>query len=89
MHRVGGALRRDRPLAHPDKPGVQRKHDTYDAIQLARLHRAGELTVIRIPTEAEERVRDLVRCCETFQRELVGFLWSVMQDLDHPVAQTT
>ena len=22
-------------------------------------------------------------------RELVGFLWSVMQDLDHPVAQAT
>ena len=53
------------------KPGVQRKHDTYDAIQLARLHRAGEPTVIRIPTEAEERVRDLVRCRETFQREIL------------------
>ena len=38
---------------------------------MARLHRAGELTVIRIPTEAEERVRDLVRCRETFQRELL------------------
>ena len=56
---------------------------------LHRVHGVGELTVIRIPTEAEERVRDLVRCCETFQRELVGFLWSVMQDLDRPVAQTT
>ena len=54
-------------IARPTKPGVQRKHDTYDAIQLARLHHAGELTVIRIPTE----VRDLVRCRETFQRELL------------------
>ena len=35
------------------------------------LHRAGELTVICIPTEAEERVRDLVRCRETFQREIL------------------
>jgi hypothetical protein len=26
---------------------------------------------IRVPTEAEERVRDLVRCRETFQRELL------------------
>ena len=59
------------PSLIPTKPGVQRKHDTYDAIQLARLHRAGELTVIRIPTEAEERVRDLVRCRETFQREIL------------------
>ena len=30
-----------------------------------------ERTVIRIPTEAEERVRDLVRCRETFQREIL------------------
>lgn len=59
------------PSLIPTKPGVPRKHDTYDAIQLARLHRAGELTVIRIPTEAEERVRDLVRCRETFQREIL------------------
>lgn len=29
------------PSSIPTKPGVQRKHDTYDAIQLARLHRAG------------------------------------------------
>lgn len=36
---------------------------------LARLYRAGELVAIRIPTEQEEPVRDLVRCRETFQRE--------------------
>jgi hypothetical protein len=44
------------PSLIPTKPGVQRKHDKYDAGQLARLYRAGELTVIRIPSEAEERV---------------------------------
>ncbi|MGH7469643.1 MAG: transposase [Longimicrobiales bacterium] len=49
--------------------GTQRKHDKHDAVQLARLYRAGELTPVRIPSEAEERVRDLVRCRETFQRE--------------------
>jgi transposase len=59
------------PSLIPTKPGVQRKHDKYDAGQLARLYRAGELTVIRIPSEAEERVRDLVRCRETMQREVV------------------
>jgi transposase len=59
------------PSLIPVKPGVQRKHDKYDAGQLARLYRAGELTTIRIPTEAEERVRDLVRCRETMQREVV------------------
>lgn len=59
------------PSLIPIKPGQQRKHDKYDAAQLARLYRAGELTVVRIPTEAEERVRDVVRCRETFQREIL------------------
>lgn len=59
------------PSLIPTKPGVQRKHDKYDAGQLARLYRAGELTSIRIPSEAEERVRDVVRCRETLQREAV------------------
>jgi transposase len=35
------------------------------------LYRAGELTTIRIPSEAEERVRDVVRCRETLQREVM------------------
>ena len=48
---------------------MQRKHDKHDAAQLARLHRAGELTAVRIPSEAEERVRDVVRWRETFQHE--------------------
>lgn len=55
----------------PTRPAERRKHDKHDAIQLARLYRAGELTVIRIPSESEERVRDLVRCRETLHRELV------------------
>lgn len=60
------------PSLIPTKPGHQRKHDKYDAAQLARLYRAGELTTIRIPSEAEERVRDLVRCRETLQREVLA-----------------
>jgi len=59
------------PSLIPTKPGQQRKHDKYDAVQLARLYRAGELTCVRIPSEAEERVRDLVRCRETLQREVL------------------
>ncbi|MGH7616027.1 MAG: transposase [Gemmatimonadaceae bacterium] len=38
---------------------------------MARHYRAGELTAVRIPSEAEERVRDVVRCRETFQREIL------------------
>jgi len=59
------------PSLIPIKPGVQRKHDKHDAVQLARLHRAGELTAVRIPSALEERVRDVVRCRETFQREIL------------------
>lgn len=59
------------PSLIPRRPGHQRKHDRYDAKQLAHLYRSGELTPVRIPTETEERVRDLVRCRGTFQRELL------------------
>ena len=43
------------------RSGVQRKHDTRDAADLARLYRAGELVAVRIPSEADARVRDVVR----------------------------
>jgi len=59
------------PSLTPIRPGDQRKHDRRDAIQLARLYRAGELVTIRIPTPAEERVRDVVRCRQCFQREIL------------------
>ena len=45
------------PSLTPIRPGEQRKHDRHDAIQLARLYRAGELVPIRIPSPNEERVR--------------------------------
>ncbi|MFQ5946784.1 MAG: IS110 family transposase [Anaerolineae bacterium] len=59
------------PSLIPTRPGERRKHDKRDAIQLGRLYRAGELVLIHIPSEAEEQVRDLVRCRETFQREIL------------------
>lgn len=36
------------PSLIPQRPGHQRKHDRYDAKQLAHLYRSGELTTIRI-----------------------------------------
>ena len=59
------------PSLIPVRPGERRKHDRRDAIQLARLYRAGELVTIRIPSAEEERVRDLVRCRQCFQREIL------------------
>jgi transposase len=61
------------PSRIPKRPGVQRKHDKYDAAELARLFRAGELTAVRIPTEAEERVRVEVREVGRNEYELVRF----------------
>jgi transposase len=59
------------PSLIPKRAGVQRKHDKRDAADLARLYRAGELVAVRIPSETDERVRDVVRCRETFQREIL------------------
>lgn len=59
------------PSLIPTRPGHRRKHDRFDAVELARQHRAGMLVPVRVPSEAEERVRDLVRCRETFQREIL------------------
>jgi transposase len=49
------------PSLIPRRAGERVKTDRRDAGRLARLHRAGELTAIRVPTEAEEAIRDLVR----------------------------
>jgi len=49
------------PSLIPRRAGDRVKTDKRDASRLARLLRAGELTPIRVPTQAEEAVRDLVR----------------------------
>src|SRR3954466_10196853 len=49
------------PSLIPRKPGDRVKTNRRDALSLARLLRAGELTPIRVPDTAHEAVRDLVR----------------------------
>jgi len=49
------------PSLIPRRAGDRVKTDRRDASRLARLHRAGELTPVRVPSAAEEAVRDLVR----------------------------
>lgn len=49
------------PSLVPTRAGDRVKTDRRDARRLVRLLRAGELTAIRVPTEAEEAVRDLCR----------------------------
>lgn len=52
------------PSLTPRRPGDRVKTDRRDAEKLARLYRAGELTVIRVPSREEEAARDLVRARE-------------------------
>jgi transposase len=49
------------PTLTPRRPGERIKTDRRDAVKLARLFRAGELTAVRVPTPDEEAVRDLLR----------------------------
>jgi transposase len=58
------------PSLIPRRPGERIKTDRRDAANLARLHRAGELTPVWVPDRAHEAVRDLVRARQAAVRAL-------------------
>lgn len=49
------------PSKIPRKSGDRIKNDRRDALNLARLHRSGELTPVYVPTSEDEAMRDLTR----------------------------
>jgi transposase len=49
------------PSLIPKRPGDRVKTDRRDAVSLARLHRAGELTAVWVPDPGHEAMRDLMR----------------------------
>lgn len=53
------------PSLIPVRAGVRVKTDRLDAMRLARLFRAGELTAILVPDQTHEAIRDLVRARES------------------------
>ena len=55
----------------PRRPGQRIKNDKRDARKLVRQFQAGELTAIHVPDEAEEAVRDLLRCREAVRRDVL------------------
>lgn len=59
------------PSLTPRKPGDRVKTNRRDARKLAHLLRAGELTLITVPTAEQEAVRDLVRGRQTAQKDLL------------------
>ena len=56
------------PSMTPKKSGDRVKTDRRDAISLARLHRAGELTAVYVPRADDEAMRDLSRAREDAKR---------------------
>lgn len=52
------------PSLIPKKAGDRVKTDRRDSMMLARLHRAGELTAVWVPDDAQEALRDLTRARE-------------------------
>ena len=64
-------LRVAAPGLIPRGPTDRIKTDQRDAERLARLLAAGELSFVCVPTPAEERFRDLVRCREDIRGDLM------------------
>src|SRR4051812_34979516 len=58
------------PSLIPKRPGERVKTNRRDALTLARLHRAGELTAIWVPDPGHEAVRELVRAREAAMADL-------------------
>ncbi len=59
------------PGSIPRAPGDKVKTDRRDAKRLVRLFAAGELSFAFVPSEADERFRDLVRCIEDARKDLM------------------
>jgi transposase len=52
------------PSLSPHPPGDRVNTDRRDAMQLARLARSGDLTVVDVPKVADEAIQDLSRARE-------------------------
>jgi transposase len=70
------------PALTPRRPGQRIKTDKRDARKLARLFRAGELTAIHVSGEAEEGVRDFLRCRDDVRRDVQRWRHRVVKFLD-------
>jgi transposase len=58
------------PSLIPRRPGDRVKTNRRDAVTLAKLHRAGELTAVWVPDPGHEAMRELVRAREATMAEL-------------------
>ncbi len=58
------------PSLTPSKPGDRVKTNRRDAVSMAKLLRAGELTAVWVPDERHEAMRELSRAREVAQKDL-------------------
>ncbi len=58
------------PSLIPKRPGERVKTNRRDALTLAKLHRAGELTPVWVPDPGHEAIRELVRAREAAMEDL-------------------
>jgi transposase len=65
LSRLGHGCMVVAPSLIPVKAGDRIKTDRRDAVMLAKLHRAGELTAVWVPDASHEAMRDLVRARAT------------------------
>jgi transposase len=69
------------PALTPRRSGQRVKTDHRDADKV-HLFRAGELTPIHVPDEAEEAGRDLVRCRDDVRRDVLRWRHRLLKLLD-------
>jgi transposase len=67
------------PSLTPRKPGERVKTNRRDAFKLARYNRSGELTLISVPDEGRESLRDLVRGRQAVQKDLVSIRHQILK----------
>lgn len=60
------------PSLIPSKPGDRMKTNRRDAVNLAKLLRAGELTAVWVPDDRHEAMRDLARARDAAQKDYKG-----------------
>jgi transposase len=60
------------PSLIPSKPGDRVKTNRRDAVNLAKLLRAGELTAVWVPDDRHEAMRDLARARDAAQKDYKG-----------------
>ena len=72
LQRLGADCLVVAPSMTPRRPGDRVKTDRRDAVTLARLLRAGELSAVWVPDEEHEAIRDVVRARRQAKDELVA-----------------